>query len=65
MAKNIMVQHRFKKDGFYREPDGTVLKIITSELWNLRCFEFKDGRLIGPMIKIHPESDRANALVEV
>ena len=65
MANNLMVQHLFRRDGFYKEPDGRVLKIITSEVWNLRCFEFKDGRLIGPMQKIHPESDRAKALVEV
>ena len=60
-----MVQHFFKRDGLYKEPDGTVLKIITSELWNLRCFEVKDGRPTGAMIKIHPQSDRAKALVEV
>ena len=60
-----MIQHIFKRDGFYKEPDGKVLKVITSELWNLRCFEFSGGKLVGPMIKIHPESDRAKALVEV
>ena len=65
MANKLMVQHKFKRDTFYKEPNGTVLKIITSEVWNLRCFEFKDGKLIAPMIKIHPESDRAKALVEV
>jgi hypothetical protein len=65
VANKLMVQHLFKRDGFYKEPDGTVLKIITSEVWNVRCFEFKDGKLIGPLIKIHPESDRAKALVEV
>ena len=65
MANKMLVQHMFKKEGFYKEPDGKVLKIITSEVWNLRCFEFENGRLIGPMIKIHPESDRAKALVEV
>ena len=64
MANKIMVQHKFKKDGFYKTPDGKVFKIITSELWNLRCFEFADGRLIGPMVKIHPESDLAKSLVE-
>ena len=62
---NAMVQHIFKRDGLYKEPDGTVLKIIVSEVWNLRCFEIKDGRPTGAMIKIHPESDRAKALVEV
>jgi len=65
VANKMLVQHMFKKEGFYKEPDGKVLKIITSEVWNLRCFEFENGRLIGPMIKIHPESDRAKALVEV
>ena len=65
MANKLMVQHMFKRDCFYKEPDGKVLKIITSEVWNVRCFEFVDGRLVGPMIKIHPESDRAKALVEV
>ena len=60
-----MIQHMFKRDGLYKEPNGTVLKVITSELWNLRCFEVKDGKPGGAMIKIHPESDRAKALVEV
>ena len=65
MANKIMVQHMFRKEGFYKEPDGTILKIATSEVWNLRCFKVVDGKLVGPMIKIHPESDRAKALVEV
>ena len=65
VADRKMIQHLFKRDGLYKEPDGKVLKIVTSEQWNLRCFEFADGRLTGPMIKIHPESDRAKALVEV
>jgi len=61
----MMVQHRFKKDGFYKEPDGKTLKVVVSEVWNLRCFEIKDGNMVGPMIKIHPESERAKSLVEV
>jgi len=65
MANKIMVQHMFKVGGFYKEPDGKVLKVVLSEVYNLRCFEFKDGHLIGGMIKIHPESDRAKALVPV
>ena len=60
-----MIQHIFKKEGFYKEPDGTVLRVATSEVWNLRCFEVKDGKQIGPMIRINPGSDRAKALVEV
>ena len=65
MATKMMVQHLFKKEGLYKTPDGKVLKIITSEVWNLRCFEIADGKMIGPMIKIHPESDLAKSLVEV
>jgi len=60
-----MIQHLFKKDTLYKEPDGTVLKIVVSEVWNLRCFEIVGGKMTGPMIKIHPESDRAKALVEI
>ena len=63
--KKIMIQHLFKKEGIYKEPDGKVLRVAVSEAWNLRCFEIKDGKQVGPMIKIHPESDRAKALVEV
>ena len=60
-----MIQHMFKRETLYKEPDGTVLKIVTSELWNLRCFQIVNGKMTGGMIKIHPESDRAKALVEV
>ena len=63
-AGKPMIQHMFKKDGFYKEPDGKVLKITTSELWNLRCFEVVNGKQVGQMLRIHPESDRAKALVE-
>jgi hypothetical protein len=55
----------FEKDGLYKEPDGKVLKVVVSEVWNLRCFEIVDGHMTGPMIKIHPESERAKALVAV
>jgi hypothetical protein len=60
-----MVQHMFKLNGLYRTPEGKVLKIVLSEVYNLRCFEVVDGNLTGPLIKIHPESARAKSLVEV
>jgi len=63
-AGNLMIQHKFKKEGIYKEPDGTLLRVATSEVWNLRCFEVKDGKQVGKMIRIHPDSDRAKALVE-
>ena len=65
MANKLMVQHKFKLGGFYKMPDGKVIKVVVSEVYNLRCFEVQDGNLTGPMLKIHPESDLANSLVEV
>ena len=65
MANKMMIQHMFKKDGFYKTPDGTMYKIVVSEVWNLRCFEIKDGKMVGGMVKIHPESDLAKSLTEV
>jgi hypothetical protein len=64
MANKLMVQHRFKLNGLYKTPEGKTLKVVLSEVYNLRCFEVADGRLVGPMIKIHPESELANSLTE-
>ena len=61
----MLIQHMFKKDGFYKAPDGKTFKVVVSEVWNLRCFEIVDGKMVGPMLKIHPESDLAKSLVEV
>jgi len=66
MANKIMVQHMFKVNGLYKEPDGRVLKVVLSEVYNLRCFEVdKNGNMTGGMIKIHPESERAAKLVAI
>ena len=65
MANKMMIQHLFKKDGLYKEPDGKILKVVVSEVWNLRCFEIANGKMTGPMIKMKPDSDRAKALVEI
>ena len=61
----LMVQHLFKVGGLYQAPDGKVYKIALAEVYNLRCFEFKDGHMTGPMVKIHPLSDLAKSLKEV
>jgi len=63
--ERIMVQHMFKLNGLYKAPDGRIFKIVLSEVYNLRCFEYVDGNLVGPMVKIHPTSDFAKSLVEV
>jgi hypothetical protein len=60
-----MIQHAYKLNGLYRTPEGKTLKIVCSEVFNLRCFEIVDGNMTGPMIKIHPDSDLARALTEV
>ena len=65
MANKMMVQNMFKKDGFYKTPDGKTYKIVVTEVWNLRAFEIVNGKMTGPMVKIHPESDLAKSLVEV
>ena len=65
MANKMMIQHMFKKDGFYKGSDGKTYKIVVSEVWNLRAFEIANGKMTGPMVKIHPESDLAKSLVEV
>ncbi len=65
MANNMMIHHMFKPNGFYKTPDGKTLKVVVSEVWNLRCFEMQGDQMVGPMLKIHPESDLAKSLVEV
>jgi hypothetical protein len=65
MANTLMVQHMFKLNGLYKTPDGKILKVVCSEVYNLRCFEVVNGNLVGPMIKIHPTSELAKSLVEV
>ena len=59
------VQHMFKLNAMYKTPDGKTLKVVTSEVYNLRCFEIVDGHMTGSMIKIDPKSDLAASLVEV
>lgn len=64
MANHIMVQHMFKVNGRYRTPEGKTIKVVLSEVYNLRCFELDEkGNMTGPMIKIHPESELASKLV--
>ncbi|MDR3309893.1 MAG: hypothetical protein LBS90_00910 [Oscillospiraceae bacterium] len=62
----IMVQHKFKVNGKYKTPEGKVLKVVLSEVYNLRCFELDAaGNMVGGMIKIHPESELAGKLAAV
>lgn len=61
----IMVQHMFKVGGTYRDSEGKLLRIVLSEVFNIRCFELQDGSLVGRMIRFDPCSDYAKTLVEV
>jgi hypothetical protein len=62
----LMVQHKFKVNSLYKTPEGKTLKVVLSEVYNLRCFEVDaKGNMTGPMIKIHPESELADKLTEV
>lgn len=61
----IMVQHMFGLGKLWRDPDGKVLKVVLSEVFNIRCFEIKDGKMTGPMIRFDPRSDYAKSLREV
>ena len=64
MANKLMVQHKFKLNGRYKTADGKTIKIVASEVFNLRCYELdKDGNMVGKMLKIHPESEEAAKLV--
>lgn len=65
MANKMLIQHMFKLGGLYKTPDGKVLKVVCSEVFNLRCFEIVNGNMVGGMLKIHPTSDLAQSLVEV
>ena len=35
------------------------------EVFDMRCFEYKDGKYIGNMVEIDPNSDYAKAMVEL
>lgn len=64
-SSHVMSQHVCKVNQHYQTPDGRILKIALAEVYNIRCFEIKDGHMVGPMIKIHPQSDLAKSLIEV
>ena len=49
----------------YRGPDGKIWWVPVVEVFDLRCFEWKDGAYVGTMTEIDPASDYARAMVEV
>jgi hypothetical protein len=62
---DLLIQHVFKLNSLQRAPDGRTFKIVVAEVYNLRCFEVVEGKMVGGMVKIHPGSELAQSLVEV
>ncbi|MCI8538949.1 MAG: hypothetical protein HFF18_09860 [Oscillospiraceae bacterium] len=60
-----MILHRFRSGGKYQGPDGKVWWIPVVEQFDMRCFEYQDGKYVGTMTEINPNSDYAKAMVEV
>lgn len=60
-----MVLHRFHAGSKYQGPDGKVYWVAVVEVFDMRCFEYKDGKYVGSMVEIDPNSDYAKAMVEL
>ena len=60
-----MLLHRFHSGKHYQGPDGRVFWIPVIEDFDMRCFERKDGKYIGNMVEIDPNSEYARQLVQI
>ena len=48
-----------------KEMGGSIFWVAVVEVFDMRCFEWKDGKYIGQMVEIDPFSDYARQMVEV
>ena len=62
---NPMILHTFKAGAKYQGPDGKIWWIPVVEVFDMRAFEWADGKYTGNMVEIDPNSDYAKAMVEV
>lgn len=60
-----MLLHRFHQGKHYQGPDGKIYWIPVMEFFDMRCFEWKDGKYVGGMVEIDPFSEYAQKMVEV
>jgi hypothetical protein len=60
-----MILHMFHQGKHYKGPDGRIFWIPVMEVFDLRGFEWKDGKYVGHMVEIDPFSDYARQMVEV
>lgn len=62
---NPMYLHQFHAGSKYKGPDGKIYWIPVVEVFDMRAFEWKDGKFVGNMVEIDPSSDYAKAMVEI
>lgn len=62
---NPMYLHQFHAGSKYKGPDGKIWWIPVVEVFDMRCFEWQDGKFVGNMVEIDPSSDYAKAMVEI
>ena len=65
LGGNAMIQHMYHVGKHYQGPDGRVFWVAVAEVFDLRCFERKDGKYVGQMVEIDPLGDYARQMVEV
>ena len=60
-----MLLHQFHAGKHYQGPDGRVFWIPVIEDFDMRCFERKDGKYVGSMVEIDPNSEYARQMVQI